>query len=213
VELTEFGNEGDYMEVKLENLIKKIKEEGVGAADKKAAEILEKTRKEADSILEKARKEADKIREEAEKEAKKHLENADASIRQAARDTILSLKKQLKNLFDRLLKQKIDEELDEELLRDMILKLMDSWAKEKDVSIVIGKGDAEKLTSLVMKELKAHAKNGIDIKLDKKVSSGFRIGLKDDDLTYDFTDDALLESLRFFLNPKLSELLEEKSGK
>jgi len=201
------------MEVKLENLIKKIKEEGVGAADKKAAEILGKTRKDADEILEKAGKDADKIREDAEKEARKLLENAEASIRQAARDTVLSLKKELNKLFDRLLKQKIDEKLDEELLRDMILKLMDTWAKGKDVSVLVGKADADKLTSLIMKELKKEAKQGVDIKLDKKVAFGFRIGMKDDDMTYDFTDDALLESLRFFLNPKLSELLEEKTGK
>lgn len=201
------------MEVKLENLIKKIKEEGVGAADKKAAEILDKTKKEADNILEKARNDADKIREDAEKNAKKLLENAEASIRQAARDTILSLKKQLNKLFDRLLKQKLDDKLDEELLRDMILTLMDSWAKGKDVSVRVGKTDADKLISLIMKELKKEAQKGIDIKLDKKVSFGFRIGLKGEDLTYDFTDDALLESLRFFLNPKLSELLDEKSGK
>ena len=201
------------MEVKLENLIKKIKEEGVGAAEKKAAEILEKARQEADDMLVKARKDAEKIREDAEKEGKKLLENAETSIRQSARDTVLSLKKQLNKLFDRLLKQKIDENLDEELLRDMILKLMDSWAKGKDVSVSVGKTDADKLTSLIMKELKTEAKKGIDVKLDKKVSFGFRIGLKGEDLTYDFTDDALLESLRFFLNPKLSELLEEKSGK
>jgi V/A-type H+/Na+-transporting ATPase subunit E len=201
------------MEVKLENLIKKIKEEGVGAADKKAAEILEKTRKEAEKILEKAEKDAEKIREEAKQDAEKMKSNAEASIQQAARDTMLSLKKEIRKMFDRLLLQKIDENLDEKMLRDLIVKLTETWAKGKEVSVLAGKVDADELTSLVMKELKTEAKKGVEIKLDKKMSHGFRFGLKDDDLTYDFTDDALLESLRFFLSPKLAELLDKKTGK
>ncbi len=201
------------MEVKLENLIKKIKEEGVGVAEKKAAEILENARKEADKILKDGEKDAEKIREEAKKDAEKMKANAEASIQQAARDTLLSLKKEIRKMFDRLLVQKIDESMDEKLLRDLIVKLVETWAKGKEITVLAGKVDVDKLTSLVMKELKAEAKKGVDIKLDKKMSKGFRFGLKDSDLTYDFTDEALMEALSYFLSPKLTELLQEKSGK
>jgi len=201
------------MEVKLENLIKKIKDEGVGAAEKKAAEILENARKESEKILKNAEKEAEKIREEAQKDAEKTKANAEASIQQAARDTLLSLKKEIRRLFDRLLKQKIDQNLDEKFLGDLIVKLVETWAKGKEVRVLAGKVDADKLTSLVMNELKADAKEGVEIKLDKRMSHGFRFGLKESDLTYDFTDEALMEALGFFLSPKLADLLQEKSEK
>lgn len=201
------------MEVKLENLIKKIKEEGVGVAEKKAAEILDNARKDSGKILKKAEEDAKKIRDEAKKDAENTKANADASIQQAARDTLLSLKKEIRRLFDRLLKQKIDEKLDETLLRDLIVRLVETWAKGKDVSVLAGKVDADKLSSMVMKELKAEAKEGVEIKLDKKMSHGFRFGIKESDLTYDFTDEALMEAVSFFLSAKLAELLNEKSGK
>ncbi|RKY49000.1 MAG: hypothetical protein DRP86_05860 [Candidatus Neomarinimicrobiota bacterium] len=201
------------MEVKLENLIKKIKDEGVGAAEKKAAEILENARKESEKILKNAEKEGEKIREEAKKDAEKTKANAETSIQQAARDTLLSLKEEIRRLFDRLVKQKIDENLDENLLRDLIVKLVETWAKGEEVRVLAGKVDVDKLTSLVMKKLKAEAKEGVEIKLDKRISHGFRFGLKGSDLSYDFTDEALMEAFGFFLSPKLADLLQEKPEK
>ncbi|MDD3806652.1 MAG: hypothetical protein PHE86_01275 [Candidatus Marinimicrobia bacterium] len=201
------------MEIKLENLIKKIQEEGVSTAEKKSAEILENAQKESEKLRKQAEEEAEKIREAAKKDAEHTKANAEAAIRQAARDTLLSLKKEIRSLFDRLLKQKIDETLDENFLKELIVKLVDTWAKGKEISVLVGKIDVDKLTSLVMKELKSEAKKGINIKLDKKLPHGFRIGLKGSDLMYDFTDETLVESLSIFLSSTVAELLQEKSSK
>ncbi|MFA4921195.1 MAG: hypothetical protein WC611_03605, partial [Candidatus Neomarinimicrobiota bacterium] len=90
------------MDVKLDGLIEKIKQEGIAEAQRSADEIIKKAEAEAQEILEKARRTASQIETEGQQNADKLRANAEAAIRQAARDTILVTKENLQKLFDRV---------------------------------------------------------------------------------------------------------------
>jgi len=49
---------------------------------------------------------------------------------------------------------------------------------------------------------------GVTFKISPSVEKGFRIGEKDKNYYYDFTDDALVEALKTYLNPKLLKILD-----
>lgn len=191
------------MEVKLENLIEKIKKEGVDAAKKQAEEIIAGAKKEAQQILDKAVKEAADIKTEAEKEAQSFKVNAEASISQAARDTVLSLKEKIKDMFNSVLINQTGAAFDEGFMKDLIWRVVDTWAQGQDVSVLAGGIDIERLKGMLASDMK----KDMEVKLDNRISKGFKIGVQGDNLTYDLTDESVSEALKLFLNPKLSELL------
>jgi V/A-type H+-transporting ATPase subunit E len=202
------------MDVKLENLIEKIKKDGIDEAQKESQTIIDKAKEQAAAIIKEAQSKAQKLIEDGKKDVEKLKSNGEKSLQQAARDLALSLREQLTGLFDRLLKQKISGELSPEFLKDMIAKIIDNWSKDKkaEIEVLVSEKDKKKLEELLMAELKEEAKKTIDIKISKTIEKGFHIGIKGQDVYYDFTDESILEALREFLNPSLAAILNTNNG-
>ncbi len=196
------------MNVKLDSLIEKIKADGVDAAKKQADKILTAANKEADGIIQKAKDKTDQYQKNAESEALSYQKNAEVAIEQAARDTVLVLKEKITTMFEQALIADIDKTLDKNFLKDLIVRFATIWAKDNDIQVLVNGVDANALTAQIKASLKNNVKGTVEIKLDKKISHGFRISKKEDNLFYDFTDESILEALQIFLNPKLAELLK-----
>jgi len=202
------------MDIKLESLIEKIKKDGVEQAQRTSQEITEKANQDAAAIIDKAKGEAQRLLDEGKKNVAKLRSNAEKSIQQAARDLTLTLKEQLISLFDRLLKRKISQELSPDFLKELIVKIVDKWSSEKKevMQILVSEKDKKKLEELLFQEFKEEAKNKIDIKISKTIQKGFRIGIKGENVYYDFTDESILEALKEFLSPSLASILNINNG-
>ncbi len=95
-------------------------------------------------------------------------------------------------------------------LKKIIVDIANNWVKDKDLDVVVNGVDVDKLQKMVTEQVRNELKKSVEIKLDKKISHGFRIGIKGEDMHYDFTDESILDTLKLYLNPKLNELLSEK---
>lgn len=202
------------MEVNLESLIEKIKKDGIEEAKRNGEEIVNAARKQSQEMLERAKKEAAGIISGARNEAEKLTRNSQAALQQAGRDLVLSLRQELAKVFDEVLKKKVDAELDGDFLKDIIAKFVMAWAEKKDASIevLLNKNDAKKLEGVLVASLKKEAAKTIEIRVSKTLAYGFRIGVKGSDVYYDFSDEAILEALKVFLNPATSQLLDSDNG-
>jgi vacuolar-type H+-ATPase subunit E/Vma4 len=60
--------------------------------------------------------------------------------------------------------------------------------------------------------MKKKVKTGIELKASADLQHGFRVGIKGDDVYYDFTDDSIAEILRMSLNPRLKKMLDKEDG-
>ncbi|MFH1202004.1 MAG: hypothetical protein V1674_03840 [Candidatus Omnitrophota bacterium] len=202
------------MDIKLESLIEKIKKDGIQEAKKTSKDIIDQAKLEANQIIEQARRQAQDTAREAQKEAQKSKHNTEDSLRQASRDLILVLKEELAHLFDRILKQEISRDLSPEFLKQLITKMIDKWTPKEGVSleVVLSKKDKEDLEKLLLSSLKTEVKKGIEIKIGQTIDKGFSIGIKGENLYYDFTDESILEALKQFLNPAISEMLNRENG-
>ena len=196
------------MNVKLDSLIEKIKADGVDAAKKQAEEIIATANKDADEIIKKAKDKAAQYEKNAESEAKSYQKNAEIAIKQAARDTVLVLKEKITAILEQALLTDIDKTMNKDFLKDLIVKIAGVWAKDGDVEVLVNGVDIDALMAELKSALGNSVKSTIEVKLDRKISKGFRIGKKGDNLFYDFTDESILEALRIFLNPKLAEILK-----
>ncbi len=196
------------MNVKLDSLIEKIKADGVDAAKKQAEEIIATANKDADEIIKKAKDKAAQYEKNAESEAKSYQKNAEIAIKQAARDTVLVLKEKITAILEQALLTDIDKTMNQDFLKDLIVKIAGVWAKDGDVEVLVNGMNVDALMAELKSALGNSVKSTIEVKLDRKISKGFRIGKKGDNLFYDFTDESILEALRIFLNPKLAEILK-----
>ncbi|HDZ77272.1 MAG TPA: hypothetical protein ENH41_04225 [Candidatus Omnitrophica bacterium] len=202
------------MEVKLESLIAKIKKDGVEEAKKAADKIIQDACCEAVSIIDEAKRKAEEQLEGSRKSLEKLKNNTENSLRQAARDLVLVLKQEITTLFDNILKRKVADELDVEFVKELIVRIIDNWAQKKDVALeaLVNKVDKKKLEDLLLSQFKSQVKDIVEIKIAKSIDRGFRIGIKGEDVYYDFTDESILESLKEFLNPQIVKILDKNNG-
>lgn len=195
------------MDVKLEKLIAKIKKEAVDEAQKEAAALIEGARKEAASLRAKAAADADERIRDAEKKIEQFQKNAQLALQQASRDSMLLLKESMSSLFDRVLKREVSESLTPDFMKTLIHAIVASWSKDRNVEVQVNAQDRKQLEGVLFQGLEKDVKAGITLKPSDAFSGGFRIGLKGDDVYYDFTDQSIAEMFKSFLNPKLNELL------
>ena len=83
--------------VGVQELIDRLKSEGVQEGEQQAEALLTETKKQAASIIEDARREAEQIVHEAQSEAERLEANGKRALALASRDTSLRLKEQLQH--------------------------------------------------------------------------------------------------------------------
>jgi len=197
------------MEAQLENLIEKLKTEGVQAARKQSDDITKVAKSDAQKIIDKAQNEANQIIDQAQQKAVKFKTSAEAAVKQASRDTALIMKEKIFGLFDRVLKAQVQRSLSPDFLRELIPKIIEQMHTKETVEVLAGDADREKLQQFLQAGLKKELKNEVEIKVSNRITKGFRIGVKDKNVYYDFTDESIVAALKEFLSPSLAKLMED----
>ncbi len=199
----------------IRDLIDKINQEGIQAAEQKAKHIEEEARQRVAEILQKAKAEAEKLIEDAKKEISGYQESARASLKQAGRDLLLDLKKELNEILGRLVTFQIKEALKPQEMAQIIYSLIKEYkGKEKgDIVVSLNKADLEKLEKAMFSALQGEIKSKIVLKPSEEISAGFLISYDSGKSYFDFTDTALVEYISMYLKPKLTEILQDPSAK
>ena len=199
------------MEAKLDNLIEKIKKDGVDEAKKVSERLIAQAQQQAEDVVAVAREKAEVIIDQANQKAEKFKRNSESSLKQAARDLSLSLHQEIISLLDKILKRNISQELTSDFVKELILKLVNQWDKKKDcLEVLVAEKDVKQISEMVLDGLNKEVAGGISIKPSSFIDKGFRIGIKGSDVYYDFSDESVLEVLKEFLNPALVAILNKK---
>jgi len=112
------------MPEELKNLIEKIKAEGVKAAEDRARSIEEEASRKAKTLLAKAEKDAERIINEAGKKVAAMEESARVSLKQAGRDLLIALKKEINDTLDRIIVSHVHEALNPQEMAKIIAQLV-----------------------------------------------------------------------------------------
>ncbi|MFH1504323.1 MAG: V-type ATP synthase subunit E family protein [Candidatus Omnitrophota bacterium] len=202
------------MDIKLESLIERIKQDGVEEAKNASEKIIEDAEKKAQVIINKAQAQAQGIVKSSEEEAERLKNNASAAIKQAGRDMVLAARVGLGQLFDSVFKDSISETLTPDFMEKMLTKIIENWLVEgkEHFEVYASREDGKKLKELIISGLGKKAQERLEVKINSDISGGFRIGLKDKNFYYDFTDQSILEALKSFLTPVISAMLNTNNG-
>jgi V/A-type H+-transporting ATPase subunit E len=195
----------------IKELIEKINQEGVAAAEEKARQIESQAKAQAEMILQKANNQAKKLIEEAQEKVKRMQESSEASLKQAGRDVMLALKSQIDQTLQKLISAEVSASLNPEELGKIIEGLVKEYcARENKGAIVyLSAEDKNKLEGLFLKRLKDELKKGIELRSQDEIQSGFIISFDAGKSSFDFSNKALCDYIGLSLKSKVAELLKD----
>lgn len=200
--------------VGVQQLIDRLKTEGVQEGKQQADALLASARKEAAAILDAARADADKIVRDAGLEAERTEVNGKRALTLAARDTSLQLKEQLEREFRGWIGGLVEKQLDAPeflpmVIREMAGQCSDAVVANKDATQLLS-GDGEtsaELERFVKGQAASMFQHGISMQLDPSVQHGFKMRLVGKNVEIDMTEDAVSAALMRFLAPKFRKLI------
>lgn len=198
------------MDIQVKELIEKIKNEGVVSAENESKRIIAEAEERAAQMLREARAEADTYKLRAESEIKKSEIAGREALKQASRDILIGLERQIIGQFQAVISDTVDRALTTDLTERLILELVKVWSDkgEEGLRIALSSADAKELGNVLQAELSERFKKGVEVVPLPRISKGFRIGGSDGAL-YDFTREGVTEILAEALTPELAETLNE----
>jgi V/A-type H+-transporting ATPase subunit E len=198
------------MEVQVQELIDRIRKDGIGEAEKKAQEIVSKAEGRAAEIVSKAQAKAEELVAEAEKERAKSEESGKAALEQAARNLLIAFRESIGKTLSAIAASEVQESFTERTLEVAIPLILSSW-KDKDtdgLSLLLSSQDLRKLEGFFDSKLSAKLKKGVELKALPGLKAGFRIVERKGEAYYDFSAEAVAEMLSQYLNARLQEIMK-----
>jgi V/A-type H+-transporting ATPase subunit E len=198
------------MAQEIKDLIAKIQREGIKIAEEKSAQIKSDADLLAQKIIEGAKSQAQQIVEKAAVEAKRLEASTQASLKQAGRDLLISLRKEINAMLNNLIKAELNPALSVEVLADIITSLIKNapLTASSQITVSLSSQAKEKLEKGFLKQIAQETKKQIVLKSVNNIQSGFVISFDASKSVFDFSDQALTQYLTDNLRPELSKILE-----
>jgi V/A-type H+-transporting ATPase subunit E len=202
------------MDIQLQELIDKIKRDGIESASEEASRLKSQAEGEAKRIIEAAQREAGAIIAKGKADAERSEKAGVAAVEQASRNLVLAFKTEIQTLLDKIVLRETAAAYNDEALKTVIPDLLKGWASKEGgqgadaLDLILGGEQLKKLQAYFNDKLAAELKKGLELKSDRNLASGFRIANKDGSAYYDFSAESVAELLSAYLNPRLAEILK-----
>lgn len=196
----------------LQALLNRINEEGLKKADEARTQLIAQAKAEAESIVAKAKAEAETIRGQAEADAKILAQKGEEALRHAARDILLALRQQLQERVREAALQTVRTTMDAQqlpqIITDVVTNYLAQGGAQDDLKVLLNPEQFETLSQAISwklgKSLKAHC----SFAPSASVASGFKLVFENNDVLYDFSDEALADAIAAFVGPRIAAALK-----
>ena len=207
----------------VQELISRIRDDGVHAGENKAAEIIAEARREAARILAQAQSEAEEIQSNSSAEIESYKSAALDALKLAARDTSLQLEAAVLAAFEAHVKRLVAPVVyDGSFIRALLLVLAgqaaDQYPPDQELEILVsdmlaGKADENaELDKTIRDSVLGISSNmlreGVEIIPSSQVSGGARVRVVGEDLEIDLTSEAIATLLLKHLLPRYRGILD-----
>jgi V/A-type H+-transporting ATPase subunit E len=194
----------------IRDLIEKINQEGIRAAEEKAQNIEAAAKLRADDILVSAEREAGELIAAAKDRIHRDDEKEKALLAQAGRDLLLSLRKEINAMLERLMISDVGQAMTPEALSGILSDVVRNYSAEGTggITVSLNKDDLGILEKHFLRRLEEETKKQILLRPAEEISGGFTISFDSGKSCFDFTDKALADYIGTYLKPKLNRILQ-----
>ena len=196
------------MEVQLQDLVEKIKQDGIASAEQQAAGIIAEAEKKAKAIVADAEKEAETLLKKTEVESQRFTNASEAAVKQACRNALIAFREGVTASLDALIKAETAAAYNSDVLKTLIPEAVKGWIKTNEADI-LSPEDAKKLESALLAAFKEEVEKGIEVKSDAQLAGGFRIGVKDGSAYYDFSAESVADLFSAYISSRAARLLKD----
>ena len=189
------------MSEELQSLIEKINHDGVEKATAEAERIVAEAKEQAAMIVKTAKDEAAKSAKAAKDESELSAERAKETLRQAARDAIISVEGAVTRLLEKILAANVDDALSNPATAADIAG--------DAVKTLVGTGEiiaGPKIAAALKAELTS--KQNFTVVMDETLGSGFKVKMEGGRVEHDFTGATVAAELAKRLRPDLAALMQ-----
>ncbi len=200
------------METQLQELIQKIKNDGVAAAENEAADIVNAAKIEAEKILAEAKEKAQKIVDDAKSESRRTVKSGEEAISQAGRNLLISFRESVTRELSALVNSSVKEAFSSSELCSIIVKSVEALSQNtdaEDISLLLNQSDLKVLENNLVAAFNKKLEGGIMLKASDSFDGGFRVAVNGGSAYYDFSTESVTEMLCNYLNPQIAALLKE----
>lgn len=208
----------------VQELIDKLKNQGVSEGHKQAELILKEAHHKASQILSQAQNEADKLLTEARHTIDVERKSSHEAIKTAFRDTEISLRSKVREAFSAHLRRLVSIELaDKDFIKQLVLAIAggksDEIAQASQVEILLpsklfeengthlSQEGKTKMQHLVLGITDNMLREGIELKSSTDIKAGIRVRLTGKEIELDLTDKAFTDLLLKYLLPRYREIV------
>ena len=201
------------MENKLQELTKKLYDEGLSKGREEADAIVEKAKAEAKKIITNARAEAEKIRREATGKAEELHLNTLTELNLAGKQFLDKFKSSIQDMIvARATKEPLSKiMLDPDFIKEMLISVAKNWKSDSpekvSLTAMLPEKDKARLDKTFEQSVKASLDQEMEIVFSGSVKSGFKVGPKQGGYYVSFTEDGFDALLSEYLRPKVNEVL------
>ncbi len=211
----------------VEELIARLRDEGVNKGRAQAEQIVQDAQARADLLVKEAQQEAERIVNQAQQEAENLKRAGQEALQLAFRDTNLALKTQLNQQFTGKLQGLVGAEIEKpELLQKLLLevagRVKEEVAQAEEVEVLLprkvaGLGELSRNSAELEQEILTYfvksisqelLQEGVSFGVAKDNQRGLRLRLVDREVVLDLSDRAIAETLLEHLQPRFRALLE-----
>ncbi len=201
------------MSQQVQELIDKIKTEGIETADQKSREIEDTAKAQAKKIVDEAQGQARQIIAEANAEAQKTQASTQIALKQSSRDTLLALRKSIESVLKKVIAKEVSDSLSTDklagILEAVIGSSIENQSGENDVLATINAKDLDQMGNGFLAKLQKKVKGSIKLQANDGITKGFTISFDQGKSCFDFSDESLAEYLGGYLNTQVAQLLKE----
>ena len=198
----------------LQALLDRIDRDGIKKAETEQNRIIVEAQAEAEAIRRKAHEEAEALVASAKAECETIREKGEQALRQSARQVMLEVRAELEKRVSQAAVALMRETLQGERLGEVVARLCQSYLEKEgstdELTILLPPADVALVESAVKARLAAVLQERVTLAPLPELAAGFRLAFKGDEVTYDFSDESLAESLAAHVSPVVAAALTAK---
>ncbi|MBR6831088.1 MAG: hypothetical protein IKM58_03280 [Tidjanibacter sp.] len=201
------------MENKLQELTRKLYDEGLSQGKLDADKLIAEAQAEAKRIVAEVQAQADAIMADVEKKAAETSKTAMTELSLAGKQAVAALKESIEKMITaKCVAPSVKEaNMDVAFVKEMLLAVAGNWQSSQggkvQLAAMLPAGWQEKFDAEIKGSVEALLKAGIEVGYSDRVKSGFKIGEKDGGYFISFSDADYNALLSTYLKEKIAKIL------
>ena len=200
----------DYLNTNLKSLIEKVHNEGIEKANEEAQQIIATAKQQAAEFIKEAKDNIEKLEAQSLNKVKHIQESLNSELKAVAQQSISSIKSELASVISSgVASQGISEALHEkEFLQKIILTVLQKWNiadNRFQLQLLLNETDQALLKDFFEQKIKKELATELEIVIDNKIKSGFKIVVKNENYYVSFSDEDFKNFFDSYLRKKTLE--------